>query len=405
MDDPTAAWSLLHEPRDWQRSAFDTWLANDLRGIVEVVTGAGKTVLAELCICHFVRSNPDGKIVIVVPTTALLDQWYVSLREEMGVQNGQIATYSGEGRPTCSARVNIMVLNTARESAPPISQEAPVFLVVDECHRAGSPENARALRGDHAAALGMSATPNRDYDDGLDDFLIPTLGPVIFEYGYNEAARDGVISPFNLVNVRVDLLPDEEEEYESLTRQLHRAMYASGDCVSKDARVNRILQRRARVVALASMRVPVAVRIASDHRAEKTLVFHEEIEAAERIQELLAERSINTTIYHSRISAVIRRDNLRLFRRGAFDVLVSCRALDEGTNVPETSVAILSSSSASARQRIQRMGRVLRPAPAKSHATIYTVYATDAEERRLAREAQELVEANSVSWQRVERRG
>ena len=274
-----------------------------------------------------------------------------------------------------------------------------------ECHRAGSPENAKALRGDHAAALGMSATPNRDYDDGLDDFLIPALGPVIFEYGYNEAARDGVISPFNLVNVRIDLLPDEEAEYESLTRQLHRVMRTSSDGLSKDARVNRILQRRARVVALASMRVPVAVRIASDHPAEKTLVFHEEIEGAERIYELLAERSLNTTIYHSRISPVIRRDNLRLFRRGAFDVLVSCRALDEGANVPETSVAILSSSTASARQRIQRMGRVLRPALGKSHATIYTVYATDPEERRLAREARKLVEASSVSWQRIERRG
>ena len=405
MTDPTATWGLLHELRDWQQSAFDAWLANGHRGIVEVVTGAGKTVLAELCIFHFIHSNPHGKTVIVVPTTALLDQWYVSLREELGVQDSQIATYSGEGRPACSAQVNIMVLNTARDSAPLIGREAPVLLIVDECHRAGSPENARALQGDHAAALGMSATPQRDYDEGLSEFLIPALGPVIFEYGYNEAARDGVIAPFDLVNVRIELLPDEEVEYQSLTRRLHRAMRASGHSIRSDARVNRILQRRARVVALASLRVPVAVRIASDHRAEKVLVFHEEIEAAERIHELLTQRSLSTTIYHSRIAPAIRRDNLRLFRRGAFDVLVSCRALDEGTNVPETSVAILSSSTASARQRIQRMGRVLRPAPGKSHATIYTVYATDPEEKRLAREAQELVEARSVSWQRIERHG
>lgn len=207
MTDPTATWSLRHDLRDWQRSAFEDWVTNDHRGIVEVVTGAGKTVLAELCILDFIRSNPRGKVVVVVPTTALLDQWYVSLREELGVRDGQIATYSGEGRPSHSAQVNIMVLNTAREAAPLISREAPVFLVVDECHRAGSPANAKALQGDHAAALGMSATPRRDYDEGLEEFLIPALGPVIFEYGYNEAARDGVIAPFNLVNVRIELLP------------------------------------------------------------------------------------------------------------------------------------------------------------------------------------------------------
>ena len=119
MTEAAAAWSFLHEPRDWQRVAFDAWLANGHRGIVEVVTGAGKTALAELCMLHFIRSNPHGKIVVVVPTMALLDQWYVSLREELGVKDSQIATYSGEGRPAHSALVNIMVLNTARESAPP----------------------------------------------------------------------------------------------------------------------------------------------------------------------------------------------------------------------------------------------------------------------------------------------
>ena len=134
-------------------------------------------------------------------------------------------------------------------------------------------------------------------------------------------------------------------------------------------------------------------------------MFHEAIGAAERIHELLTQRSLSATIYHSRIPPAIRRDNLRLFRRGAFDVLVSCRALDEGTNVPETSVAVIASSTASTRQRIQRMGRVLRPAPGKNHAIIYTVYAKNQEEKRLAREAQELVEASSVSWQRIERRG
>ena len=70
-------------------------------------------------------------------------------------------------------------------------------------------------------------------------------------------------------------------------------------------------------------------------------------------------------------------------------------------NVPETSIAIIASATASARQRIQRMGRVLRPAKGKERATIYTIYATPNEEQRLARESRDLVEARSVSWQRV----
>jgi superfamily II DNA or RNA helicase len=97
----------------------------------------------------------------------------------------------------------------------------------------------------------------------------------------------------------------------------------------------------------------------------------------------------------------MRRDNLRLFRRGQFDVLVTCRALDEGINIPEVQAAVIASATASSRQRVQRLGRVLRPAPAKSHASIFTLYTTEAEERRLIAEAERLKSANSVTWQQM----
>jgi superfamily II DNA or RNA helicase len=41
------------EPRDWQRKAFTAWEHHHHRGIVAVVTGAGKTRLAEICIADF----------------------------------------------------------------------------------------------------------------------------------------------------------------------------------------------------------------------------------------------------------------------------------------------------------------------------------------------------------------
>ena len=65
----------------------------------------------------------------------------------------------------------------------------------------------------------------------------------------------------------------------------------------------------------------------------KCLAFHEEIDQAEALYDLLIKRGHSATIYHSGMGASRRRDNLRLFRRGVFDVLVSCRALDEGINI------------------------------------------------------------------------
>jgi superfamily II DNA or RNA helicase len=73
-------------------------------------------------------------------------------------------------------------------------------------------------------------------------------------------------------------------------------------------------------------------------------------------------------------------------------------------NVPETSVAVIASSTASNRQRIQRLGRILRPAKGKDFATVYTIYATDEERKRLLKEASDLEEVTSVTWHESRRR-
>lgn len=86
------------------------------------------------------------------------------------------------------------------------------------------------------------------------------------------------------------------------------------------------------------------------------------------------------------------------YRQGRIQVLVSCRALDEGFNVPETEIGIIAASTATHRQRVQRLGRILRPAGNKDHAIIYSIVAAAPEIRRLAKEAEDLEEIAEVTW-------
>jgi superfamily II DNA or RNA helicase len=90
-----------------------------------------------------------------------------------------------------------------------------------------------------------------------------------------------------------------------------------------------------------------------------------------------------------------------MFRKGIFNVLVTCRALDEGLNIPETEVAIISSATASDRQRIQRLGRVLRPSAGKKSAVVYTLYATNVEQDRLIEELKSMPDLVQSSWRQV----
>jgi superfamily II DNA or RNA helicase len=348
---------------------------------------------------EFFRSYPAGVAIILVPTMALLDQWFLSLQEELGVKKEEIGLLGGGEKPSENALIIVAVINSARRVMGAWSRpDRPKMLVVDECHRAGSPENAKSLIGEYVATLGLSATPVREYDEGFSEFVEPALGRVIYEYGYTDAFRDAVITPFSLRNVQVPLLPDEQDSYDKLTRRL--AQISRGADRDED-KVKNLLQRRAAVSATATYRVPVAVKLLGEHRGERAIVFHERTDAADLIVKRLDEMSHSATLYHAGLSPALRRENLRLFRKGAYDVLVCCRALDEGMNAPETSIGIMASSSASHRQRIQRLGRILRPAEGKSHATVYTLYATREEEGRLEAEEAALEGVASTSWHRT----
>lgn len=377
---------LAYPLRAWQSKALGLWRANGQRGIVEVVTGGGKTIFAAACIMDFLDRQPLGQVFIIVPSIALADQWLVSATEEMGVSGDSVGI--ADGKHHAGRRLHIMVVNSARRQDRLVERRGAWMLVVDECHRTGGVENRRALSGTYDATLGLSATPERQYDDALRTAIIPVLGDIIFRYSLADARRDGVVAPFDLVNVRVPLLSDEAREISKISRVI--GMKVKQGTSVNDEVIKALLRRRSRLSNAATMRTPVAAKLIERHTGIRTMVFHEGLSSAQRLCALLKERGHSAVVYHTGIGPHLRHSNLRLYRQGVYNVLISCRALDEGVNIPETEVAIIASSSATMRQRIQRLGRVLRPAPGKAKATVYSIYATEAEEERLVREAADM---------------
>ena len=383
-------------PRSWQSAALEIW-SRALRGVVQVVTGGGKTVFAYLCLSRFFSHYPQGRAIVIVPTVALLDQWFLDIVDATDLDDADVACYWGRSRPERPGRVNLVVLNSARHLARELAIGAPTCLVVDECHRAGADQNSLALAGEHKAALGLSATPERFGDEGFELRVVPKLGPIIFEYGYLQAKSDDVIVDFDLVNVEI-ATDGGLKRREGGPSLLARETLTDWARQAADRELTESESRRAIIARQRAMRVPWAVKLALSHRAERIIVFHERIGSVLRIATLLTQQGQNSVAYHSHLSEAHRRDNLRMFRRGIVNVLVTCRALDEGADVPEANVAIVAQSTSSTRQRIQRLGRVLRPAPSKSRALVYTLYSGEEERDRLAEEATALQGVASIGW-------
>jgi superfamily II DNA or RNA helicase len=390
-------YKLKYELRKWQEEAFKAWTPS-MKGIIRVVTGGGKTIFAELCAAKFLETRPDGLVVIIVPTITLQDQWRSSLIAELGAKDTDILTPTGSPGATLR-KFNILVINSARKGLGKAVDESRVMLIVDECHRAGSEENSKSLRNIPACAhLGLSATPEREQDDGFLEYMQPVLGEVIYSYDYNQALKDGVICNYELVNVKVPMTKEESDLYDLHTKKIARiAAKIKAGTLEKEA-IKLALIARARVGVKVKARLGVSGFLAKKHTSERTIIFHESISGCVTLEEVLRKSGVNCTIYHSKLSEEIRKSNLHEFRLGTFNTLITCRALDEGMNAPETTIAIIASSTTSRRQRIQRLGRVLRPHKNKTQATIYSLYCTSSEEKNLRAEATELEGKVKVTW-------
>lgn len=379
-------------PRQWQLDALSAWESAGRRGIVSVVTGGGKTAFALSCID---RLRPPTTLILV-PSTALLDQWWEEAASYFDLGLDEINLITGNLRLR-TGTINIAVLNTAAKLAAKIQQHR-CFLVVDECHKAAAAKFRTALDVNAIATLGLSATPEREYDDGLQEVLVPALGPVIYRYDYSQALRDGVIVPFALKNIVFDLEPERQQEYDRLSKAIAKSINQHG---LEAERTIGLFLKRARVLNLSLTRIRLALKLVAANRGKRTLIFHEDIEACNLIHSVLQENGVKTGVYHSRLRLRDRATMLGEFRRGDIDVLVTCRALDEGFNVPETEVGIIAASTATQRQRIQRLGRILRPSDGKAAASIYTLVAAQPEIERLKAEEERLEGVATVAWSRA----
>ena len=380
--------------RNWQKAALKKWLS-EMKGVVSVVTGGGKTFFALMCVIKFFKKHPAGRILVVVPTIALQDQWSLEIMDVLGISENKISHFPD--RKSKPSLFNIFVINTARNIDKSKFEDKPCFLIVDECHKSGSQENSKALGFNSVARLGLSATPERENDDGFKNLIEPVLGSIIYEYSYNEAFKDDVISNFNMTNVRTNLNEKEEEGVALLTKRI--AIELSKKTVNYE-KVEMLQIRKSRIVKSSVNRIPVALKIILNLKNKKTIVFCESIKHANYINSYLNKKAKFSTIYHTGVSRNIRKANLLLFKRGVYRIMVTCTALDEGLNVPDINAAVIVSQTMSNRQRIQRLGRALRKG--KSLAEIYTIYITEDEKDFLKTEFSNLKEISGFSWQKIE---
>lgn len=391
LRDEARAWPLdldfqpraTRPPRPYQAEALQAWRQAGRRGVVVLPTGAGKSLVAELCIADAARPT-----LVVVPTLELMGQWYSRLRAVFDQPVGLIGGGDHELLPLTVTTYDSAWLHLPRYG------DRFGLLVFDEVHHLPAPAYLSAAEAALAPfRLGLSATLERE--DGREALLDELLGPVVYRKEITELAG-AFLAPYEVVRIDVHLSAAEQSRYDAARKLFTDFLAARGIQLGAPNGWTAFLQAAARSRAgrEAHKAYRQARRIA--HGNDAKLVVLEELLVQEWGRRILIFTDDNATAYAISRDFLVpcishqthvkeRRAFIEGFERGDYPCLVTSRVLNEGVDLPAAEVAIVLSGTGTVREHVQRLGRILRPGHGKRAILYELVAANTTEERTSAR--------------------
>ncbi|MBA3610224.1 MAG: DEAD/DEAH box helicase [Rubrobacter sp.] len=377
------------EPRPYQREALAAWRRSGLRGVVVLPTGAGKTAVAMSAIERVGRST-----LVVVPTLALMKQWYSILSDAFGssVTVGLLGGGYHEITPLTVTTYDSAYIHMERYG------DRFGFAVYDEVHHLPAAKNAIIPKMMLAPySLGLTATPERP--DGGHGLLPELVGPVVYRRSPEDLAGT-YLAPYELIRLPIELTAHERYEYaqaDAVYRDFlnkHRLSMRSSEDWQRfilvastshsGGREALLAARRRREIQAGAMRKGATLEtLLRRHWGDRCIVFTKSVE---EVYAMSRRFLIPGVTYET--PARERKEILDRFREGRYRAIIASDVLNEGVDVPDANVAIILAGSASHREYVQRLGRILRPKEGKN-ALLYELVTTATGEEGTSRRRRE----------------
>lgn len=348
-----------------QEEARVKWIKNRCKGTFEFATGFGKTWTAIKCIKAIVEKYPQMRVLVVVPTDNLKEQWL-----------GHIDANK------LSLSADVQIVNTVIKH-----NWKTDILVIDEAHRYAS-ETFKEIfnKVEYKYILGLTATFERL--DGKHE-IIAKYCPVIDKVTTEEALLNGWLSNYKEYQVLIDV--DDIDEYKEYNREFteHFEFFnydfdLAMSCIGKDGFIKRANLRdeicrndpnrdRKQVFQLITYHATAFMR--TIQKRKSFINNHpKKIELARRIIEMRPDAKIITfsnnvkmaesigygQVYTGKDSKKKGRITLEEFNLCDSGVINSCAKLNEGADIRGLSVAIILGLDSSETKSIQRRGRTIR---------------------------------------------
>lgn len=330
------------ELRPYQSNLVDSVRAafgRSRRVLAVLPTGGGKTYSFSYMADAVARKN--GSALILAHRQELVAQASGSL-ESLGVDHQVLAA------KTCAAFTSGVAVGSIQTVARQIgNMRAPRLIIADEAHHSVSGQWTRLVQAfPESFLLGVTATPCRLDGRGLGEIY----GEMVIGPNVRELIVLGNLVPSQIWSTPQAMSFDacgmrggdfRSDEVESIMQAQRNRIF--GDAVTT---------YRAKANGKRAVVFTNSVRMANDMSAEFRM-------AGYRFAPL-----------DGKMSDADRKAVVRMVKNGELDGITSCEIVSEGFDCPGLEVAILLRPTKSLSLYLQQVGRVIRPAPGKTHGII-----------------------------------
>jgi superfamily II DNA or RNA helicase len=334
------------------------------RGLVNMATGLGKTVVGALDINNFLNevNDPEAKILFLTHRNEIIDQAWDRLSHALGdqalsyyyLQTNNIPSDILEKRFVFAS---FQMFHRGRFDNEPIRElfdrEQFRYLLTDEAHHATAPTFQPTLEYFRPRfSLGLTATPNRTDNRSITYIF----GREVYRKTLPEGIAEGHLARPHYVAIA----PKVTLEFER-----------SG---------SEKLEKKLNLASIQEICADIEKRTAHLHNP-KILVYTSSVQEAEAYAEYLP----NARAIHSGVKRHDRQEMIEDFRVTRPSTLTSIDIMSEGIDVPDVDVIVLARETASESVFLQQIGRGLRRAQGKEEVLILDYVANSENMLRIAR--------------------
>jgi len=381
----------------YQEKAIESWISANCNGIFEMATGTGKTFTSLAAAKNRYKKIGRLSLIILVPYMHLLEQWENSCKE-FGIHPILCSSAHGKWQIEVKSKIQdfhikatnmicILAVHATGSSdkfakATKALKPEYTMIIGDEVHGLGARVLRNAMLPNTGMRLGLSATPQRWYDDKGTEVIFSYFGKICFEFPLNEAIGT-YLTPYVYRPELVNLSLDEMDAYENLSERISMLIriMCSKKLKKKDEKelFKKLLLERSLLLASAEEKVN-SLLIILQEMIKKAKETNEEVShtlvycapgSHKRILRAVANLGLRCHEFVHTVKLNDRHKILEQFASGDIQVIIAIKCLDEGVDVPSTRTAFFLASTSNPREFVQRRGRVLRLAEGKNKAEIY----------------------------------